>query len=143
MDSELQRLDALTGTWTTEMSHPAIPDTVVRGDVTAEWLEGGQFLIHRSRTDHPDFPDSISIVGRFDGALQMHYFDSRGVHRVYDAGVDEREWRLSRDDPDFSQRFTGTITADGIDGAWRLSRDGESWDDDLRIAYRRAQPPTS
>jgi hypothetical protein len=137
MDPQLQHLDALVGEWTTVMAHPAIPDTVVRGHVVAEWLEGGHFLIHRSRTDHPDFPDSISIVGAFDGRLQMHYYDSRGVHRVYDASVDANEWRLSRDAPEFSQRFTGAITPDGVDGRWQASRDGETWEEDLKIAYTR------
>lgn len=143
MDTQLRHLDALVGAWTTEMTHPAFAGTVVRGQVTAEWLEGRHFLIQRARTDHADFPDFIAIVGAFDGAMQMHYYDSRGVHRVYQASADEREWRLWRDDPGFSQRFTGTITADGIDGLWELSRDGETWDDDLRIAYARAQGPTS
>src|SRR5829696_6619259 len=59
----LQRLNRLVGVWTTEATHPAMPGTVVRGTAIIEWLEGGRFLIHRARTDHPDFPDSISIVG--------------------------------------------------------------------------------
>lgn len=141
MDAQLQHLDALVGEWTTAMTHPAFPDTVVRGHVTAEWLEGERFLIHRARNDHPDFPDSISIVGAFDGRFELHYYDSRGVHRIYEVSVDEREWRQSRDDPDFSQRFTATISADRIEGLWRLSRDGETWDDDLAVTYARQPAP--
>jgi len=60
---ELQKLEALVGEWTTEATHPAYPDTVVHGRAAFEWLEGEQFLIQRSQTDHADFPDAIAIIG--------------------------------------------------------------------------------
>ncbi len=71
----------------------------------------------------------------------MHYFDSRGVHRIYAASFAGGVWRLERDAPGFSQRFAGTFAPDGraIDGQWELSRDGTTWDDDLRITYRRSE----
>src|SRR4030095_12011452 len=94
--------------------------------VTVEWLEGERFLIHRARTDHPDFPDSISIIGFTDqdrvgdapaaagkGPFSMHYFDSRGVYRLYNASIDDGSWRFWRDAPGFSPRFRGTV----VDGA--------------------------
>lgn len=135
----LEPLNALVGEWATEATHPALPGTVVSGHVSVEWLEGEQFLIHRSRADHPDFPDSISVIGPATEALSMHYFDSRGVFRVYQVDVSEDAWRLERDAPGFSQRFTGTFSADGntMSGLWKLSRDGSSWDDDLAITYVR------
>jgi hypothetical protein len=152
----LEQLGRLVGTWTTDATHPALPGTVVHGTADIEWLEGEQFLIHRARTDHPDFPDSISVVGfterdRVDNQADqgsaaatesprsMHYFDSRGVFRVYNASIDAEAWRIWRDAPGFSQRFVGTI-ADGDDtiaGQWQLSRDDVHWDDDLQITYRR------
>ena len=48
--------------------------------------------------------------------------------------------RISRDAPGFSQRFEGTFADDGdtLEGVWELSRDDSTWDDDLRITYRRA-----
>jgi hypothetical protein len=48
--------------------------------------------------------------------------------------------RIWRDHPGSSQRFTGTFedAGDTIAGLWELSRDGESWDDDLAITFRRA-----
>lgn len=69
----------------------------------------------------------------------MHYFDSRGVFRVYESSVDAKAWRLWRDAPGFSQRFAGTFADDGdtIVGRWELSRDDAHWDDDLQIVYRR------
>jgi hypothetical protein len=150
----IQLLDHLVGSWTTEMTHPALPGVVVQGTALFEWLEGEQFLIHRGRTDHPDFPDSISIVGitdrdRVDDAagdqaaviespMRMHYFDSRGVFRVYDIAIDDQAWRIWRDSPGFSQRFTGAFADNGdtISGVWQLRRDVQ-WDDDLEITYRR------
>ena len=154
--SAFDRLDRLVGTWTTEATHPAMPGVVVRGTAVVEWLEGERFLTHRARNDHPDFPDSLSVIGdmehgRVDDAtgavpadggqprLRMHYFDSRGVFRVYEASVDDASWRLWREDPGFSQRFTGLL-ADGGDtivGRWELRRDDGHWADDLQITYRR------
>jgi hypothetical protein len=158
LDPTLEPLDRLVGTWTTEATHPAVPGVVVHGTAIVEWLEGERFLVHRARTDHPDFPDAISIIGlterdRIDSAtgatpaaagksqLRMHYFDSRGVSRVYEVSIDDASWQLWRDAPGFSQRFTGT-SADGGDtivGRWQLCRDDLHWDDDLEITYRRRE----
>ena len=154
--TDLKSLNRLVGGWTTEATHPMMPGVVVRDTADVEWLEGERFLIVRARTDHPDFPDSISIIGdtrhgRADesGAtppseathLCMHYFDSRGVFRLYDTSFDDSAWRFWRDDPGFSQRFTGTF-ADGnntVVGRSQLCRDGVHWADDLAITYRRNQ----
>ena len=76
-------LNSLVGTWTIEATHPMF-DGVVRGEATFEWLEGEKFLIQRAGNDHPDFPDSVSVIGEVDGRITMYYFDSRGVHRVYE-----------------------------------------------------------
>jgi hypothetical protein len=136
----LESLNALVGAWTIEMTHPAFPGTVVAGRASFEWLEGERFLIQRSQADHPDFPDSISIVGAMDDGLSMNYFDSRGVHRIYRLSMSEGVLRIWRDAPGFSQRFTGTLAdgGDTIAGLWQLSRDDSTWDDDLEITYRRS-----
>jgi hypothetical protein len=69
----------------------------------------------------------------------MHYFDSRGVYRVYEVSVSEHSLEFSRDEPAFSQRFMGTFQEGGsmIDGLWKLSRVNGKWEDDLRIIYRQ------
>jgi hypothetical protein len=96
-------------------------------------------VIQRSHYDHPEIPDAIAITGVTDGQLSMHYFDSRGVYRVYQVSLSEGVWRFWRDAPGFSQRFTGTFSEDGdsMKGQSELSRDGEAWEDDLAISYRR------
>ena len=155
-EPELEQLNRLVGTWTTEGTHPAVPGVVVRGTAMIEWLEGKRFLIHRAGTDHPDFPDSISIIGFTDrdrvseapGAtrepagkrdLSMDYYDSRGVFRLYQARVDDEAWRWWRNSPGFSQRFTGTFAhgGDTIVGVSQLCKDDVHWNDDLKITYRR------
>jgi hypothetical protein len=139
-DPGLAALDALAGTWRTEATHPMFPSTVVSGRGTFEWLAGERFLVHHSHADHPDVPDAISVLGAPDGELSMFYFDSRGVHRVYRVSVGDGVWRMWRDAPGFSQRFTGTFEdgGDTVAGHWELSRDGSTWDDDLEITYRRS-----
>jgi hypothetical protein len=130
-------LSALVGTWETEATHPAYPGVVVPGRTTFEWLPGEQFLIQRTSTSHPDFPDSIAVIGAPDGELTMFYFDSRGVHRVYRMAMNGSELTIWRDHPGFSQRFAGTLDGDTLSGVWQLSRDGSTWDDDLAGTWRK------
>ena len=135
----MEQFDVFIGDWTTEGTHPAFPDTIVRGQVSFEWLEGGKFLIQRASNDNPDFPDSVSVIGEVDERIAMYYFDSRGVHRVYEMALAEGVWKVWRDAPGFSQRCTAAFEDDGdaITWRWQLSRDDSTWDDDLEITYRR------
>jgi hypothetical protein len=153
VEPTLRPLDRLVGEWTTEATHPARPGVIVRGTTSIAWLEGQRFLMLRSCTDHPDFPDAISIVGFMDvdrvgphgqpaasGArLSMHYYDERGVFRALEVSVDAEAWRVWREAPGFSQRFTGRFADGGatVVGQWQLRRDDMHWEDDLRITYRR------
>jgi hypothetical protein len=137
--SELELLGALVGSWTTGGSHPRLPGEI-RGRAVFAWLEGRRFLVGRSHYDHPDVPDALAVTGIIDGRLAMHYFDSRGVFRVYSVEMSPGTWRFWRDGPDFSQRFTGTFSGDGdtITGRGQLSHDGTTWEDDLALTYRRS-----
>jgi hypothetical protein len=118
-----------------------LPGEAIRGTSTFEWLGGRRFVIWRSQYEHPKIPDALTIIGVTDGQLSMHYFDERGVYRVYAASLDQGTWRYWRDAsaPDFSQRFTGTFSDDGnsITGRGELSKDGSTWEDDLALDYRR------
>ncbi len=100
-----------------------------------------RFHIDIGFTDR-DRVDSVAITALGPGdkpLLRMHYFDSRGVFRVYEARLADESWRLWRDAPGFSQRFTGRFADDDntIVGRWQVSRDDLRWDDDLQIIYRR------
>jgi hypothetical protein len=150
MTTDLHRLGSrLVGRWSTEATHPGLPGAAIRGSSEIEWLEGQRFLIYRSSYDHPDIPDSISIVGDTDG-LQMHYFDSRGVHRTLALTVAETGWEMLMDrsapagsfassDAPFSLRMTYTFDDEDrvMSGDGELSHDGLTWQDDMQITYRR------
>ncbi len=139
-DPALEPFDALIGTWTTEATHPMV-DGAVPGSLTFEWLEGGRFLLQRSHNDHEAFPDAICVIGapeEGDG-LVMEYFDSRGVRRTYGIALEDGVLRMWRDDPGFAQRYSATIGHDGFEGRWQLARTPGDWQDDLRVAYRRAR----
>ncbi len=138
-DPALEPFDALIGTWATQATHPMV-DAVVAGSATFEWLEGSQFLVHRSRNDHETFPDSISVIGAPEAGdgLVMEYFDSRGVRRTYGISLDDGVLRIWRDDPAFAQRFSAMLSRDTFEGLWQLARTPGDWQDDLRVTYRRS-----
>jgi nitroimidazol reductase NimA-like FMN-containing flavoprotein (pyridoxamine 5'-phosphate oxidase superfamily) len=139
---ELHGWQRLVGSWVTHATHPLLPGAAVRGQATFEWLDGRRFLILRWHYDHPEIPDAIAIIGVTDGQLSMHYFDHRGVYRVYAVSLEKDQWRFWRDAPGFSQRFTGVLSDDGdtITGQGLLSLDGSGWEDDLAVTYRRSPP---
>lgn len=137
-DPALQPFDVLIGDWDTEATHPRF-DAVVPGSVTFEWLEGGHFLVQRSRNDHELFPDAISVIGAPEGGdgLVMEYFDSRGVRRTYGVSLEGGVLRMWREHPGFDQRFSAAVNPDGFAGLWQLARTPGDWHDDLRVTYRR------
>ena len=96
----------------------------------------------------PEAPDGLTIVSADPetGAYTQHYYDSRGVVRLYAMSLADGVWTLTRESPDFTpldfrQRFTGTFSADQntITGAWETSpADGGAWEHDFALTYRRA-----
>lgn len=99
----LERLNAFVGEWNLEASFPLPPGT--RARAVFEWALDGRFLVERAEIAHADAPDSMSIMGVAPGgdAYAQHYFDSRGVVRVYAMTVEDGVWTLRRDSPDFSE----------------------------------------
>ena len=69
----------------------------------------------------------------------MLYADERGVARIYQMSLEGGVWKMWRDSQAFSQRMTGTFSADGntilVHG--ELSRDGSHWEQDLDVTYTR------
>jgi hypothetical protein len=126
-------LGPLIGAWETEATHPSLPGVVVPGRTTFEWLRGEKFVIYRAETAHPDLPDAVSVIGDFDGQTEMHYYDSRGVHRIYGLAFDGSELTLWRD----QQRFSGALDGDTLRGLWQWYEDGSTWKDDLAVTWRR------
>jgi hypothetical protein len=137
-DPALEPFEALIGTWDTEATH-RLMDAVVTGSVTFEWLEGGHFVVQRSRNDHELFPDAICVIGAPESGdgLVMEYFDSRGVRRTYGISLADGVLRSWRDSPGFDQRFEATIAPDTFQGVSQLAETPGEWKDDLRVTYRR------
>jgi hypothetical protein len=78
-------------------------------------------------------------AGTEPGPVAQHYYDSRGVARVYQMSLTDGVWKVWRDAPGFSQRFSGTMSPEGttIEGAWEKSRDGVQWEHDFRLTYTK------
>lgn len=138
----LEPFTILVGEWDVVGTHRLLPDAV-HGRVSLEWLEGGAFLIMHLEIAHADIPDASAIFGSDDHAeaLFMLYFDERGVSRRYETTLRDHIWRIWRNVPDFSQRFTGTFDNQGntISGVWELAEDGSTWKRDLELTYTRIQ----
>jgi hypothetical protein len=140
----LARLEPFVGEWTTEASiAPGL-----QGSTAFEWTLDGQFLAQRSAIPHPAAPDAYSIIGVDEAGevYTQHYFDSRGVARLYAMTFDGRDWELLRTEPDFFpldflQRYVGTLSPDGntIDGRWERSTDGSTWELDFELTYTRVR----
>jgi hypothetical protein len=141
----LARLDVFIGQWSMEARFPGGTGTPV-GRSRFEWALGGQFLVQHTEVPIPEAPDSLAIVGVDvqSGGYVQHYYDSRGVARLYAMSFADGVWTLLRESPDFSaldfgQRFTATLSADGttITGAWQKCFDGSEWEHDFALNYRR------
>ena len=129
-------LDPFVGTWEMSMRFPG-QDEMSGGTLMFEWMDGEQFLIQRWEIPEvPEAPDGIAIIGddpAGEGYLQ-HYFDTRGVARVYKMEIEGDVWTLRREEPDFSefvfgQRFEGRFAEDGktIEGSWEATREGDDY----------------
>jgi hypothetical protein len=136
-------LDPLIGNWTIEV--PMAPPGV-RATGSFEPLLGGAFVLQRVQVPDP-FPSAHCVLApNEDGAgYTQHYFDSRGVVRVYAMTFENGVWTLERTKPDFTplsfaQRYRGTFTDDGnaIEGAWESRQEGADWELDFELTYRRA-----
>ena len=120
--SPMTDLDVLVGVWQMASSLPGAEG--LAAETRFEWLTGKHFLVQRWQIEHPDAPDGIAIIG-YDAdtaTFRQHYFDSRGVARVYEMTLADGAWKLSRDGSDFSQRFTGILSKDAntIAGSWEI-----------------------
>jgi len=142
----LERLGVLVGEWNVQMSamsfHPD-PSAVIDWRVWFEWLEGGKFIIQHEEVIRPDIPHGVWIIGPDDAAgtyCVLHY-DSRGVSRIYEMSLSDHTWKIWRDFPGFSQRFTGTFSDDAktTKAQWEKSDDGSTWEHDFDLTYTKVE----
>ena len=144
----MEALEPLVGEWAlaARFEGQPTPDVDIGARVAFEWMPGGHFLVERWEIPIPEAPDGIALIGadpEDDGGYLQHYFDSRGVARVYKMRFDGRVWTLWRDTPDFSpldfrQRFTGRLSEDGrtIDATWEID-EGDGWRKDFDLTYSK------
>ncbi|HKG57220.1 MAG TPA: hypothetical protein VKA85_08230 [Candidatus Limnocylindrales bacterium] len=146
----MTQFDALIGEWQAEADIPIEPPMHVSGIHKLDRL--GSFVVWTSVSDVATIPDAIAIIGGAnEGEPQpMHYFDSRGVKRMFATTVEGSTWTIWRapgedwngpDGPGFNQRFFGEISADGttIEGRWErgMGDAGDQWELDFPISFRR------
>ncbi len=140
-------LGRLVGEWEVTVDLPDAP----AGRTMVQWALRERVLVQRTEIPHSEVPDSMIVVTCDDGGdYTQHYFDSRGVVRIYRMTLTDREWTLVRDTPDFSpldfcQRFVATFAdrGDRIDGQWQTSADGRDWTKDFDLTYRRISGVTA
>ena len=133
-------LTAFVGEWELAVDLPGAEDG--RGRVTFEIV--GEMLVQRSSVPDPA-PDSCCVILQGDdGSYIQHYFDSRGIARIYEMTLSGGEWVLERNKPDltpldFCQRYVGAFSEENsrIDGEWQASTDGKEWTRDFGITYTR------
>jgi hypothetical protein len=150
----LERLGVFVGEWVLAARFPdgELASSIARQEGPQacsrfEWALDGHFLLQRTEVPVPGAPDSLAIVSvdPATGAYTQHYYDSRGVVRLYAMTFADEVWTLTRESPDFSpldfrQRFTGIFSPDGntVSGAWEKRVGGAGWEHDFDLTYHRA-----
>ncbi len=127
-------LDRLLGSWVFSMNHSLMSEPV-GGRLRYERVLDGAFLMLHWSYNHPDFPDAVALLDEHS----YHYFDVRGVIRIFDFGIDESGWSMSRLDGEFSQRTAGRFRGpDAMECMGEYSRDlGVTWHQDFTMTCTR------
>ena len=125
----MQKLNDFVGSWN-------------GGQTTFEWLDDRDLLLLRQKAPGPDVPSAVWVIGVDDQApdtYSMLYSDSRGISRIYQMSFDDHSWKIWRQAPGFSQRFTASLSSDGrqMKGAWETSPDEVNWQHDFDLTYTR------
>ncbi|WP_153395327.1 hypothetical protein [Ornithinicoccus halotolerans] len=144
-NESLARLEpALVGHWTLTLSDAWFLEPAGRelsGWAVVEWL-GEAFLRFRSELDgRPGYELVIGHSDARDGYAAL-YHDDRGVSRLFQMSFGDGGWSMTREDPDFYQRFLAAVAPDRIEGRWEASEDGgRSWRKDFDLTFVRTDRP--
>jgi hypothetical protein len=139
-NQSLEKLNLLLGDWTVTLSDAWFlepPGTEVQGSATGEWIGDAFLLVRISLQGEMSF-----VIGRSDAndAYHVLYHDDRGVCRLFAMTWDEARWTMSREDPDFYQRFVADVEPDRISGRWEASEDhGHTWRKDFDLVFDRVR----
>jgi hypothetical protein len=142
----LQKLEGLVGEWEMELSNASFlprPSDTVKGLVFFEWVQDGAFLVMRMGDKPPSPPSALWLIGRDESIpnYTVLYYDARSVSRIYEMSFSDGLWKMWRESPGFSQRFTGTFLDDGkrITARWEKSSDGLRWEHDFNVMYTKIE----
>jgi hypothetical protein len=146
----MKDFEPLIGEWHGEGEIPMESPMKISQAAKIERL--GKLMVFSSVGEPAEVPDSVSIIGGApNGEPQpMHYFDSRGVKRLFMMTLEASTWKIWRapgedwkgaHGPGFNQRFVGEMSADGktIEGRWErgMGDAGDNWKIDFPINYFR------
>jgi hypothetical protein len=137
----LKTLESLVGEWKLTMTNAWFlenPEAEREGSATIQWL--GEAFLEVRATLGTEEGTWHWVIGRSDPREQfvLLYHDERGVLRVFDMSFADGEWTLTREDPDFNQRFIATVDRDHVDGRWEASEDGgTTWRKDFDLTFDR------
>ena len=148
----MKKFEPLIGEWHGEGEFPMEPPMKMSAEAKIARL--GEFIVFSSMGEPADLPDSVSIIGGAPAGepQPMHYFDARGVKRLFMMALEGSTWMIwrapgedwnGRDGPGFNQRFIGEISADGrtIEGRWErgMVDAGDEWVIDFPFDYVRVE----
>lgn len=138
INPHLKSFDVLIGTW--EVESPQFPE--FKGKNVLEWFENGSYVLQRSFAPHP-IPSSTQIIGsdESDEIIITLYYDTRNVSRIYQMSLINCTWKIWRDASGFFQRFEGKLSKNmnTIKGQWEKSSDGNNWELDFELIYKRIE----
>lgn len=135
----MEAVGMLVGDWALTISDAWFldpPGTEVPGSATVEWFGEAFLLVHSVM----EGGETTLAIGRSDAndAYKVLYHDDRGVCRLFAMTWDGDRWTMSREDPDFHQRFIADVEPDRISGRWEASEDqGQTWRKDFDLTFTR------
>jgi hypothetical protein len=136
--------EALAGEWTLTMTGAWFledPQLEVTGTATIDWLNDAFLKVRAQLGDEHSTWDWVIGGSDANEQLQVLYHDERGVLRLFAMTFADGSWTMSREDPDFHQRWISTIEPDRIVGRWEASGDqGSTWRKDFDLIWDRRTP---
>lgn len=140
----LEVLDVLVGEWKLTLSDAWFlepPGVRQYGHASVRWL--GEAFVELV-ADFEGEPAWHFVFGRSDANDQFValYHDPRPTSRVFQMTFADGDWQVWREDPDFHQRFGGTVTPDRIELRVEASEDaGATWRKDFDLTFDRETAP--
>lgn len=134
MDRAIEALDQLLGTWEFTMHHADVSKPIYGRHVYERVLDGA-FVLHRCVYDRSDFPDAMALMTD----TTYHYFDVRGITRIFKVEFKDHGWSTINVEKEFSQRTVARFKSrEQVEVNGKRSHDnGVTWQPDYTMTSRR------